>query len=287
MSSENHCSIVSSKGLLKSCDIYHPNTIFDSHEDGTVIYICNRDIRDFILNVDRMKYKFILVSGDSDETIPTSVLDDNEFLKFMNNDNLIHWFSQNCVSNHRKITKMPIGMDYHSITEGKIEWGKNISPIDQEKELEEIVASSLPFHERKVECFSNFHFSIHAYSPLGYSRSQVIEEVPNDLVYYTPEYSERLVSWQKQVEYAFVLSPCGNGIDCHRTWEALALGCIPIVKKSLMDDIYDGLPVLIVDNWSDITKDLLEKTISDFKSKVFLTKKTTLKYWVDKINTVY
>jgi hypothetical protein len=234
-----------------------------------------------------MKYRFIIVSGDSDETIPTSVMDDNEFIKFMNNDNLIHWFSQNCVSNHRKITKIPIGMDYHSITEGKIEWGKNISPIDQENELNKIVKLALPFQERKIECFSNFHFSIHLYSPLGYLRSQVIAEVPNELVYYVPKYSERLVSWQKQLEYAFVLSPCGNGIDCHRTWEALALGCIPIVKKSLMDDIYNDLPVLIVDNWSDITKELLKKTIYEFKNKVFLMKKMTLKYWIDNINTVY
>lgn len=34
--------------------------------------------------------------------------------------------------------------------------------------------------------------------------------------------------WRRHGNYAFVISPPGHGLDCHRTWEALALGCIPI-----------------------------------------------------------
>ena len=37
--------------------------------------------------------------------------------------------------------------------------------------------------------------------------------------------------------YAFIVSPHRNGLDCHRTWEALVLGCIPIVKTSPIDDL--------------------------------------------------
>jgi hypothetical protein len=105
-------------------------------------------------------------------------------------------------------------------------------------------------------------------------------------VFYQPTYTERLTSWKKQLEYAFVLSPCGMGIDCHRTWEALALGCIPIVKSSLIDSIYDGLPVLIVDNWSDITFQLLNNTIIEFKYKVFSMKKLSLEHWMNKIREI-
>ena len=49
------------------------------------------------------------------------------------------------------------------------------------------------------------------------------------------------------------------------------------------EEIYEDLPVLIVDNWSDITKDLLSNTIEKFKNKIFKYEKLTLKYWVDKI----
>lgn len=48
----------------------------------------------------------------------------------------------------------------------------------------------------------------------------------------------------------YVLSPRGNGLDCHRTWEAIYLGAIPVVTRgTLTSDLTDGLPVLVVDNW--------------------------------------
>ena len=51
----------------------------------------------------------------------------------------------------------------------------------------------------------------------------------------------------------FVVSPPGNGIDCHRTWEAIYFGAIPVVKrKKLAESIYNDLPIYVVDDWSEI-----------------------------------
>ena len=91
-------------------------------------------------------------------------------------------------------------------------------------------------------------------------------------------------TWENQISYSFVLSPHGNGLDCHRTWEALVLGCIPIVKKSEIDALYEDLPVLIVNNWSDLNQDLLNNTIEQFKNKTFNYNKLSLKYWINKFN---
>lgn len=55
-------------------------------------------------------------------------------------------------------------------------------------------------------------------------------------------------------ESKFVLSPAGNGFDCHRTWEALYLGAIPIVKRAHWPFINKPLPVLIIDEWEDLLK---------------------------------
>ena len=49
----------------------------------------------------------------------------------------------------------------------------------------------------------------------------------------------------------------GNGLTCHREWETLYAGRIPIVRTSHMDPMYQQLPVLIVSNWTDVTKDFL------------------------------
>ena len=83
---------------------------------------------------------------------------------------------------------------------------------------------------------------------------------------------------------AFVASPLGNGLDCHRTWEAFALGCIPIVKISIMDtSLFDELPILIVKEWSNINEQLLKDTINSFKNRTFNMDKLKLQYWKDKI----
>ena len=52
--------------------------------------------------------------------------------------------------------------------------------------------------------------------------------------------------------HPFVASPPGNGLQSHRTWEALHLGRVPVVQRTLgaMDDLYAGLPVLIIDGWA-------------------------------------
>jgi len=68
----------------------------------------------------------------------------------------------------------------------------------------------------------------------------------------------------------FVLSPRGNGLDCFRTWEALSVGTIPIVKRSgPFDAIYEGLPVLLVNRWEDVSLELLERTLRDWRHRRF------------------
>ena len=62
-------------------------------------------------------------------------------------------------------------------------------------------------------------------------------------------------------EYQFTASPLGNGADCHRTWEALLRGTIPIVKKGPLDYLYacHDFPIVIVDEWSDISEENLKE----------------------------
>ena len=52
----------------------------------------------------------------------------------------------------------------------------------------------------------------------------------------------------------FVLSPRGNGVDCHRTWDVLAVGAIPVVLRHgpAFDAVFDGQPVLLVRSWAEV-----------------------------------
>ena len=74
----------------------------------------------------------------------------------------------------------------------------------------------------------------------------------------------------------FVLSPRGACEDCHRFYEAIYLHSIPIVKRTCtpFDKLYNIFPCLVINDWTEITKDLLEtkkdeciKKLITFKSK--------------------
>ena len=117
----------------------------------------------------------------------------------------------------------------------------------------------------------------------AFDRKDAIHDIPKELVFYENKKINRKETWENQSKYAFVISPHGNGVDCHRTWEALCLGCIVILKKSGISDLFDGLPVLVVDDWNDIDIDLLHLTLDRYKNTKFHYDKLTLKYWIEKI----
>ena len=73
-------------------------------------------------------------------------------------------------------------------------------------------------------------------------------------------------------KHKFVISPPGNGIDCHRNWEAIYLGCVPIVLDShFVRNIY-GNSVLIVNNYSEIDSINLEETYLEKQDISILSK---------------
>ena len=298
---ENECKYVCSRGILKSCDIFSGRPISSIRQlieydfsicndgtkcrDGMTVYICSSALWHFI-NVlfPVYPYKIILVTGDCDETCWTDLFPNYDtFVNFIQNDKIIHWFSQNCIMDHKKMTRMPIGMDYHTMSNGPTKWGPKLSPIEQETVLNSI--QRVPFWERTYKCYSNFHFF--TTTKYGYDRVDAIKKIPSKLVYYEPTHIVREKSWANQAKYAFVISPHGGGLDCHRLWEALALGCIPIVKTSAIDGLYTDLPVLIVKDWTDITKKLLRETIASFKTKTFNYDKLLLSYWMNRIKGTF
>lgn len=80
----------------------------------------------------------------------------------------------------------------------------------------------------------------------------------------------------------FVLSPPGNGWDCYRTYEAIAMGAIPIVKRERpMTDVCEALPVLLVDDWYDITPERLAMEWDARRPQT--TDTMTRSYWTQRI----
>jgi hypothetical protein len=102
-------------------------------------------------------------------------------------------------------------------------------------------------------------------------------------LYFVQGYQRREDAWMNQMEYAFVCSPSGGGLDCHRTWEALVLGCVPIVKSSGMDRVFEGLPVWIVGDWHEVTLEACLAKKEEFAGKIYDYQRLGLEYWIKRI----
>ena len=85
-------------------------------------------------------------------------------------------------------------------------------------------------------------------------------------------------------EYMYWLSPPGAGLDCHRTWEAMFVGSVPIVPRTSLDDLYaDGdLPILVVDDLAELTDEFLLAHAPRFAQirRDFPRRKLLQAYWM-------
>jgi hypothetical protein len=254
--------------------------------DGMSIYVCSDSLSFFVNNIlENINKKFVLVSGDSDLLNPLDSLSEYQINKLVQNTFLLKWFCQNMIiDNYPKIIQMPIGLDFHTIYNIKnFKWKlpeESDIPIEQEKILFSIRDSSVPFYERKPLIIANFSMQNDAYG----ERFDSLNKINKNILIYLKDFLQRSILWKEMLKYTFVLSPKGNGIDCHRTWEALVLGCIPIVRLPKFKKMLEGLPVLNVNDWSEINEELLKKTIDEFKNKDFLFEKLKLQYWINQIN---
>lgn len=60
--------------------------------------------------------------------------------------------------------------------------------------------------------------------------------------------------------YKFIASPEGRGMDCHRHYEALMAGCIPIIERNPhIEEKYKGCPILWTNDYSEITSEYLNQ----------------------------
>ena len=72
------------------------------------------------------------------------------------------------------------------------------------------------------------------------------------------------------VKSKFVISPEGNGVDTHRTWESIYLKSIPIIENNPQIKFkYEGLPVIYTDDYSEITESFLEEKYKEMMEQTF------------------
>ncbi len=182
------------------------------------------------------------------------------FFNFLDHPKITHCFSENWFDQpHPKLTQIPIGISH-----------KDIYLVSKtHAELEAISQNMTQNKDKPMRVFCNAHKTRHYHPRSGYrdDRTIMLEKLSNspfiDFCNDKHDFSKkRLINtWKKHDNYAFELSPSGTGMDCHRTYEAIILKTIPIVRSNTLDPIYrqHNLPVVIVDEWDEVTEDNLKR----------------------------
>lgn len=82
--------------------------------------------------------------------------------------------------------------------------------------------------------------------------------------------------------YKFVISPEGNGIDCHRHYESLMAGCIPIIEKNpLTETKYIGLPILYTTDYSEINEAYLNDIYLKMQNQIYDFSRLFISFYSD------
>ncbi len=267
MTDASHCKYVSVDGIAKSCQ-----------KEG--IPFCSSFVGDldrFLLETPFPNHPFAFVTGAADTQIPSQF---PQAHKILDNPFLRAWWTQNKSSNDPKIHALPVGLDYHTLEMGRAaHWGDQASAAEQEQDLEDIRKVAAPLKLREVKGYCNFHLNL-GWVPERKLALQLPEQSSLSIL---NQWIPRKETWRQMAQHAFVLSPWGVGMDCHRTWEALILGCVPIVKMSHMNEMLEGLPVWFVDDWRQVNLKTMRLVLEQFEDQTFQWEKLTLAYWMDRI----
>ena len=208
----------------------------------------------------QIAHPYILVThGEYSESISERQLD------YLDDPQVIAWFGIHpCEKKHPKYRPIPLGILQHPLNYKKRE------------KLNDIFAE-LRTVEKKHCVYMNF-------ADEQKPERQKIKQFLGHKPYCKRGARQPFLSYiHEMAECAFTLAPRGMGPDTYRLWEALLVGSIPIVKSSQIDQLLQGLPVIIVSHWNEINESFLQQEYKKITSKKYSLKRLYMDYWLAKI----
>ena len=255
----------------------------------SVIFIRNgsgnhvSDLELFANQLELLRRPIILITTDGDRSMPQTHDLHKTIKKILVSPLILKWYTQNYDKSliHPKLAPFPIGFDLHTEP-----WLVNNSIKEKIKYMIDARNKSPTNTRISTKIFSDTHHSF-----THPERRQLYHLLLNnkriDFLQNRLPFVEITKVYNK---YNFVLSPRGGGLDCHRTWELFLAGNIVITKTSSLDEMYikNHLPVVILQDWSELNDNNLEHKLQDwyntyigFTSISHIFPRLTFDYWLN------
>lgn len=236
--------IINGNAFKKIADDFldEEKTFFDLSKKPKIIFLKTDWIERFKNKIlPKIDYQFKLITHNADRPAPSGNID------LLEDPKLIKWFGMNCDQIHPKLQPIPIGIANEKWPHGNKEILLNVVNTD-------ITKINL--------CYSNFDLSTNRSK-----RPRIYDIIKTKTFIETESQKLNFENYLRKLKsFKYVISPPGNSVDCHRIWESIYLGVIPIVEKHLALKYFKDLPILFVNSFEDVTKELL--TDKDLYNKI-------------------
>lgn len=255
------------------------------------------DLDIFSEMIDKLNKPVILITTDGVRDVP-STYNNKTVQTILNSPKIKKWYTQNYDRTiiHPKLNHYPIGLDLHSYLNNNnnlekkksLFFNPNILKIkpDAPKKFFDLYIEIRNKHKdnkiNKIFCdthLSNTH-------PSRKNMGNIIKN--NKMIHFQNKRIPHKDILNMYAKHRFVLSPRGNGLDCHRTWEIFLLGSVVITQTSPLDSMYlnNNLPVVIVNDYNELNNisneqlniwwnNNYEKTLLDN-----ILEKSDKRYWI-------
>jgi hypothetical protein len=183
--------------------------------------------------------------------------------------NIIRWFTVNVNITYPRIESIPIGMENDL-------WFPEVHK--KEKIINQL---------SKPRTYRNLVYMSHSIATNPAIRKRIYDIYEGESWITSARGSNRPNLFDEYLDniynHKFVISPQGNGLDTHRTWECLYVDTIPIEKRNPNNRFYIDLPICFVDEWEDLTEGYLELEFMRIKASKWNLEKLNFEYWKNKI----
>jgi hypothetical protein len=317
---------ISESGFVKFADFVHPpweffkmdtdteGLVIDNMFNGCIVYLHWNYYEEFINTIlPQIKCKFKLITGVSDYIVPY-VKEPARYMasdNLLNNSNLIKWYSINATIDHPKLIKIPIGLPRNlpfptsfvdTDTGGDIVtymgWNQEVKNASYviNRQVDILRGDNHIFDIMKSKADSKKLIYIN-HSTCNSSKGGSVEanvgfrnRLDDYIKEYTPFEKHGLMNWTDNLKivqkHKYVLESFGRCYDGYRPWESILVGTIPIVFSSPINEIYNDLPILIIDSFDKLNEEYLEE-----QYKILINRddynfdKLYMKYWINLIKS--
>ena len=239
-----------------------PNTLDLSRlKDGSKIYTHTFYAKQLFNVIADVPKKLIIITHNSDVNIDES---------FKLPENVLKWYSQNVNIVDERIESIPIGLENDRWFRKVSKRDKMLVKLTETKRYRNLVymnhniSTNIEKREELYKIFRNKPYVTKAFGKNGTKFDQYLNNIYN---------------------HKYMICPEGNGLDTHRFWECLYMRTVPIVVKNINNWFYNDLPVLYVNNWEEINKDLLDDMWEMFDK--WNNEMLSFEYCKNKINENY